>query len=463
MSDRRKVLIVGWDSAPPREVFGAWRPHLPHLSSLMNRGVWGRLRSTDPPITIPAWTSMLSSRNPGQLGFYGFRNRTAGSYTDRWLASSQSVKVPRVWDVLSDEGKRSCVLNVPQTYPVSAVNGAMISSFLTPGNDSNYTYPTALKAEIERAAGGYVIDCRDYRTEDKPRLLEEIRTMTEKRHKVAQTLMIDHGPWDLFITVMMGPDRMAHGFWKYTDPGHPKYKQGSQFETCIRDYYALLDRQLGELCDLASPDTTVLVVSDHGTKRMDGTFNVNDWLIREGLLTLRETPGEASAFTEEDVDWSRTVAWAWGGYYARVFINLAGREAQGIVAPSDYESVRDDLINRLLGIPREDGEPMNTRALKPQEIYSGAQVDQAPDLLVYFDDLYWRAGQNVGNASLYSPGTEIGPDDSVHDYDGIFVMARPSDRRGRRSGGMRCIDVAPTILHELGVAIPPEMEGSIIF
>ena len=463
MFDNKKVLIVGWDSAPPREVFGLWRQYLPNLSSLMDRGVWGRLRSTDPPITIPAWSSMLSSRNPGQLGFYGFRNRTAGSYTDRWLATSQSVKIPRVWDVLSDEGKRSCIFNVPQTYPVSALNGAMVSSFMTPGNESNYTYPMALKAEVERAADGYMFDCKDYRTEDKVGLLEQIRTMTDKQHKVAKSLLRDRGPWDLFITVAMGPDRMAHGFWKYTDPGHPKYKPGNPFETSIRDYYMLLDRQLGELCELAGPETTVLVVSDHGTKRMDGTLNINDWLIQEGLLTLRDQPRAVSSFKEEDVDWSRTVAWAWGGYYARVFINVAGREPEGIVAPANYEAVRDDLAQRLEAIPNKDGEPMNTRALKPQDIYSGAQVGGAPDLLVYFDDLYWRAGQNVGNASLYSPDTEIGPDDSVHDYDGIFVMARPGDKRGRRSGGMRCIDVAPTVLHELGVAVPPEMEGSIIF
>jgi predicted AlkP superfamily phosphohydrolase/phosphomutase len=463
MSDCTKVLVVGWDSAPPQEVFGDWRSSLPNLNGLMDRGVWGRLRSTDPPITVPAWTSMLSSRNPGQLGFYGFRNRKAGSYADKWIATSAAVKVDRIWNILSREGKRSCVLNVPQTYPVSAIDGVMVADFLTPNNGSVYTYPASLKAEIERIADGYVIDCANYRTEDKRGLLEQIHVMTEKRHKVATTLLRDYGTWDLFMAVEMGPDRLAHGFWQYVDPRHRKYRQGNPFETCARDYYALLDRQLGELCDLAGPEAVVLVVSDHGTKRMDGSLNVNDWLIEEGLLVLRRQAEGVTRFREENVDWSRTVAWAWGGYYARIFLNVAGREPQGIVVPEDYESVRDDLIRRLEAIPDDQGRRMSTKALRPQDIYRGPQVGQAPDLIVYFDDLFWRAGQDIGHDTPYSFDTEIGPDDSVHDYDGIFVMARPGDRRGRLSGGLHCMDVAPTILHALGVAVPPAMEGRIIF
>ena len=462
MSGCAKVLIVGWDSAPPREVFGEWQDELPNLRRLMGEGVWGSLRSTDPPITVPAWTSMLSSRNPGVLGFYGFRNRKVGSYYDKWLATSQAVSVPRVWDILSQQDKRCCALNVPQTYPVTAINGAMVSCFLTPGNDSEYTHPPSLKAEVERVADGYMIDCANFRTEDKQWLLEQIHLMTVKRHEVAKHLMAERGPWDLFMMVEMGPDRLAHGFWKYADPAHCKYEPGNPFEGCMREYYALLDRQLGELCEMAGPDALVMVVSDHGTKRMDGSLNVNDWLIREGLLTLKSAPEGVSRFDEKNVDWSRTVAWGWGGYYARIFLNVAGREPEGTVAPQDYESVRNDIIQRLEAIPDDQGRPMKTRAVRPEDVFTGDAVREAPDLLVYFDDLYWRAGQDVGHDGLYSFDTEIGPDDSVHDYEGIFVMSRPGASRGERLEGLHLMDVAPTVLDALGVAIPAEMEGKII-
>ena len=88
-STRAKVLVVGWDSAPPKEVFEQWRSHMPNLDRLMRRGAFGTLRSTDPPITVPAWASMLSSQNPGRLGFFGFRNRKVGTYDGRYIATAR--------------------------------------------------------------------------------------------------------------------------------------------------------------------------------------------------------------------------------------------------------------------------------------------------------------------------------------------------------------------------------------
>jgi predicted AlkP superfamily phosphohydrolase/phosphomutase len=461
MADSPKVMVIGWDCAPPREVFETWRADLPNLDRLMREGAWGRLRSTDPPITVPAWTSMLSSKNPGQLGFFGFRNRRVGQYTGKWIATSLSVKVDRVWDILSRQGKRCCVVNVPQTFPVKPLNGAMISCFLTPGTDSDYTYPAELKPEVEAAAGGYVIDVDNFRTDDKDWLLGSIHEMTQKRFKVAKHLLGKPEPWDFFMMVEMGPDRIQHGFWKYTDPEHRKYEPGNPYESCLLDYYKVLDQQLGELCEMAGPETTVLVVSDHGAKRMEGSFNVNDWLMQEGYLTLKRPMEGVTRFDEKQVDWSKTVAWGWGGYYARIFMNVAGREPLGVVAPGEYAGVRDELIRKLEAIQDDRGRVMDTHALTPEELYTGPLTHEASDLLVYFDDLYWRAGQDVGHAGLHSFDTEIGPDDCVHDYDGIFVMRGPGGAHGElltRKG----LDVAPTVLAALGVDVPADFEGDAV-
>jgi len=462
MDTIERVVIVGWDCAPPNELFGDWRAFMPNLGRLMSEGVYGRLRSTDPPITVPSWCSMMSSRSPGALGFYGFRNRKRGTYDGKWIATSRAIHVDRVWDILSRNGKRSCVFNVPQTYPVKPIHGAMISSFLTPGNDSDYTYPKSLKAEVERVADGYMIDCENFRTDDKGWLLKQIHTMTRKRFAVAKYLLGEKGPWDFYMMVYMGPDRLHHGFWKYTDPTHRKYEAGNEFESCMRDYYTMLDEQLGEIIELSGPGALVMVVSDHGAKRMDGSLNVNDWLIREGLLTLKKGADGVTRFSEDDVDWSRTVAWAWGGYYSRIFMNVEGREPEGIVAPAEYESVRDDLIRRLEAIPDHTGRVMDTRALKPEELYPGTPVGDAPDLLVYFDDLYWRAGQDVGHDSIHSFDTEIGPDDCVHDYDGVFVMSGAGVGVRGELQGLNVMDVAPTVLEAMGLSVPGDMEGTAV-
>src|SRR3989449_9393931 len=122
-----KLFIVGLDSATPALVFDRWRDQLPTLSRLIARGAHGRMLSTHPPITVPAWTSMTASRDPGELGIYGFRNRKDHSYDGYAFANSAQVKVPRLWDWLGKAGLHTVVLGVPQTYPPSAVNGEMRS------------------------------------------------------------------------------------------------------------------------------------------------------------------------------------------------------------------------------------------------------------------------------------------------------------------------------------------------
>ena len=455
---KNRVMIIGWDCASPYQVFDQWRDDLPHISRLMDQGIYAPLRSTDPPITVPAWSAMMSSHNPGELGFYGFRNRRPGEYDGKWIATSAAVKVPRVWELASQAGKRVCVINVPQTFPVKPVNGVMVSCFLTPDTDSRFVYPKSMQQEIIDIADGYIIDVDNFRTDDKQWLLDEIHRMTDKQHAVARELL-SREPSDFFMQVYMGTDRLGHGFWKYCDPDHPLYEPDNPFAGAMLEYYRHIDAQLGELLHLAGDDVTVMVVSDHGGKAMRGSLSLNDWLIREGYLTLKEPLSGLSRFSEDMVDWSRTVAWSWGGYYARIFLNLAEREPEGIIPPDEYEKVRDELVERITAIPDDKGQPMQTKVLKPQDIFTGSHVDEAPDLFVYFDDLNWRAGQDVGNPSPYSFETEIGPDDSVHDYHGIFVMSPgPTQAVGPRET-LSILDVAPTVMEIMGLPMPAEMEG----
>ena len=142
-----KVLLIGLDCADPRLVFDLWRDDLPNLSRLMANGSYGRLRSCDPPITVPAWSSMMTSLDPGELGFYGFRNRADYSYDKMGLATSRQVPPRTVWDIVGNAGKQSILLGVPQTFPPRPINGNMVTCFLTPSLQSQCTYPPELKAE----------------------------------------------------------------------------------------------------------------------------------------------------------------------------------------------------------------------------------------------------------------------------------------------------------------------------
>ena len=456
----RKVLVVGWDSAPPRLVFDVFRGEMPTLSALMERGAWGRLASTNPPITVPAWTAMMASKDPGQLGCYGFRNRKDHSYDAYAFANGTHVKEPRLWDILGRSGKRSIVLGVPQTYPPRPIVGDMVTCFLTPSTKVAYTYPDTLKAEVEAASGGYVLDVDDFRTADKHALLERVYAKTRKHWAVARHLAQTH-PWDFFMLVEMGLDRLHHGFWSYMDPEHHKYERGNPFETAIRDYYRHLDGELKSLLELVPRDTVVLVVSDHGSKRMAGGICFNEWLIRQGYLTLKDPPTTPTPIGKVAIDWSRTKAWGDGGYYGRLFMNVKGREPEGIVDPADYERVRDELIAGIAAIADDQGRPLGSKAFRPEEIYRTVR-GVAPDLIVYFGDLAWRSVGAVGMGGIHTFENDTGPDEANHDWFGILVVSvldGASPLRGPLADAS-IYDVAPTILGLYGEPVPSDMIGT---
>jgi predicted AlkP superfamily phosphohydrolase/phosphomutase len=456
-----KLLIIGLDCAAPQLVFEQWREELPTLRGLMAHGAYGRLESTHPPITVPAWAAMMSSRDPGELGIYGFRNRKDYSYDGYIIANAASIRHDRAWDVLARAGKHVILLGVPQTYPTKPINGCVVSDFLTPSTQSQYTYPAELKAEVERVSGGYVLDVEDFRTPDKDALLSRVYAKTEKHFRVAKYLLQEK-PWDFFMVVEMGVDRIHHGFWSYMDPSHPKYEAGNPFEHAIRDYYRYVDREVGELIALAPPDTIVMVLSDHGAKKMDGGICFNEWLMQEGYLVLSSVPDKPTPIDKASIDWSRTQAWGDGGYYGRLFLNVRGREPQGTVPQADYERVRQELIDKIAAITDPQGRNLGSRAHRPQELYRTVS-GVPPDLIVYFGDLHWRSVGSVGMGSLYTFENDTGPDEANHDWHGIFILNEAGCEQGRLTPGyhegLRLFDIGPTILNLFGLAPDPLAVG----
>jgi predicted AlkP superfamily phosphohydrolase/phosphomutase len=233
---------------------------------------------------------------------------------------------------------------------------------------------------------------------------------------------------------------------------------GNPYRHVIRDYYRCLDAEIGALLELLDEETAVLVLSDHGAKRLDGGFCVNEWLIQQGLLALNQYPDTPTQMSNLDVNWDRTTAWSEGGYYARVFLNVKGREPHGTINPDDYERVRDDLKARLEATVDDRGQPLGTRVFKPQEIYRHVR-NIAPDLIVYFGDLYWRSVGRVGYRMLHVQENDTGPDDCNHAQYGAFILAAPGRIPQGPMEQVRLLDLAPTLL-ELGGYDPlPDMQG----
>ena len=456
----RKVAIIGLDCAEPSLVFDRYADRMPNLTALRQKGVWGKLRSCDPPITVPAWMSMMSSKDPGTLGYYGFRNRADHSYDKMTTATSLAVREPLLWDYLGAAGKRVILLGVPQTYPPRAVNGCMITDFLTPSIASNYTYPPELKDEIAQLPDvhPYEFDVSDFRTPDKSKIRDALHRMTDKRFALAKHLLTTR-PWDFFMMVEMGTDRVHHAFWQYMDPKHHRYVPGNPFENVIGDYYEHVDKLIGELLAVLPDDTAVLVVSDHGGQCMEGGIAINEWLIARGYLVLEEYPSVPSRLEGLKVDWSRTTAWGAGGYYGRLFLNVKGREPHGLIDPADYESTRDKLAGELEALGDPAGKPIGTRVLKPQSLYRDVRGASPPDLFVYFGDLRWRSVGTIGTHEIHTFENDTGPDDANHAPEGMLVAAGPGIAPQGPVAGMQLMDVTPTVLRLFEIPVPADLQG----
>lgn len=456
----KKVAVIGLDGVPPELLFERWLDRLPNIKRLALNGVYGELESTIPAITCPAWTSMVTSANPGRLGIYGFRNRTGYNYEGLAFATSGSIKEEPVWVTLSRQNKRVIVIGVPQTYPPTPVNGCMITCFLTPDTSCNYTYPPELKDEVERITGGYIIDVDNFRGEDKESVIKTVYEMTRRRFKLAREFIRNKG-WDFFMMVEMGADRMHHAFWKYFDQTHPKYQASNGYEDVIFDYYLYLDREIGDVISFLDKDTLFLLVSDHGAKKMEGGICINEWLINNGYLRLVEYPSEVTPFNKLIVNWDKTAVWGEGGYYGRIFMNVKGREPNGVVARQNYEHVRSELIARLTDIRDENGNNIRTKVFKPEEIYTVCN-NIPPDLIVYYGDLSWRSIGSVGHGTIWAKENDLGSDGANHSQFGVFLRYDGIGKRGERRGGLHIMDIAPTILDYMGVEAPLSMEGKVI-
>jgi predicted AlkP superfamily phosphohydrolase/phosphomutase len=442
----------------PSLVFDRWRSDLPTLSRLMAQGCYGRLESSIPAITVPAWSCMMSGRDPGELGIYGFRNRLDRSYNRMGIADGRAVKVPRLWDFLGEAGWTVSVISVPGTSPPPPVKGSLISCFLTPNTDSPFTYPETLGAEILAEMPDFMLDVPEFRSEDKAQILANIYRLCDQRFTLAERSVQRDQP-DFLMLVDMGVDRIHHSFWKAMDETHPDHQPHSPYATAIHDYYCHLDQRIATLLDQCSPDTAVLVVSDHGARALMGGFCLNEWLIQEGYLVLKQPPEGIQSLEEVAVDWSQTRVWGAGGYYGRIFLNVQGREPQGCIPVAEYDRFRRELAAKLKAIPGPQGQIWENQVHIPQETYQRVR-GVAPDLLAYFDQLAWRSIGTVGHGALYTTGNDTGPDDANHAQYGLAIFHDPQvPQGGKVLENAQIYDILPTILNCYGIALPANLRG----
>ena len=456
-AERFRLVVIGLDSVSPDLLYRRFAAVTPRIQKLLGESARGTLLSCDPPITVPAWAVMFSGFDPGSLGLYGFRHRRPGSYDQMYTPTSATPRQPMIWHSLSRIGKKVAVIGMPPGYPPPAVNGVSVSDFLTPDAADDWVNPAGRREELLRVAGGRFFDVR-FRVEDRAQVAKDLLEMTRRRWKVARHLWKQER-WDLFAIHEIGPDRLHHTFWKYFDESHPRYEPGSEFADVASSFYRALDEEIGEFLEGLDDDVSVVVVSDHGSQPMLGCFCVNEWHIDKGYLALTGRPPRPGTPLEESgVDWSKTSVWAAGGYYARFFFNVRGREPAGIVEPADVPGCVRELRSMLGEIRRPDGAPLGVRLFAPSEVYRRVEGDP-PDLMAYFAEPAWRSAGTVGHRRWFLEENDTGPDDAVHSFEGVLSWRDPARPQGRSLAPQKILDVGPTILQRFRVPGVEEMQG----
>src|SRR5262245_53390250 len=348
-------------------------------------------------------------------------------------------------------GRPVIVLGVPPAPPPQPVNGVQVSCLLTPRlmglARQPPAYPPQLCAEIRDVVGRYPFDVYNFRTRDYDRVLDEALESARARFDLAEHLTATR-PWDLFMMVEIGSDRVHHVCWRFIDPGHRDHDPSPRARERVRQYYQYLDGRLGRLLDRLDLDKTLaLVVSDHGARPMVGGICINEWLIRQGLLVLKEpVPEEPTDIARLAIDWERTRVWSEGGYYGRLFFNVKGREATGLIPRKDYHAFRRDLAGRLAELGGPPGASSPHVVYQPEDVYRVVR-NYPPDLMVDFGDLSLRSIGSVGYGQSWTYENDTGPDYCNHDRENAFYVAagRGVAERGERHD-QSIYEIAPTVL-----------------
>lgn len=457
-----KMVVLDLEGLSP-ELVAKWSAKLPNLIKMQCDGIWGKLLSTIPPTTPVACTCAQVGRNPGAFGFWDDCFRDSFSYNEARQVNSESIKVEPIYKLLPKMAQKVAIINVPLTWPTPAIpSGYSIGSPATP-NTLNLMCPEALKDEIHHLVGDYILDIftsemtNNDVNEDK--ILKRIKETDSQRFKLLPHF-VNEKQCDYVFTVVRGIDRLAHLFYRHFDERHVHHDPASKYACILKEYYAFIDEKIGEVRASLPTHTALLVYSDYSVQRLDGQVNINEWLVQEGYLTLSEYPSEPTVLSNCKVDWLRTKAWSTGST-GQIYINLKGREAQGIVELANYDNLIDELTGKLAALTNEHGNRLNTKVFRRDDIHFGSYAKYEPDVFICFDEYHWNTNENLGHGKggLYSYDIGNRRDDATHGLYGYFCMAGTDVLQKGEISGISLLNIAPTVLDLMGVDIPYEMEG----
>lgn len=503
VKESRKLVVIGLDGAT-WDLIIPWAEEgkLPTFKKLLDKGTYGNLKSTIPPISEPAWPSLLTGKGPGKLGIFDFLERKADSY-ELSVATKWEEWNP-IWKILNDAGKRICVMNVPTaSVPYEKIKGVFITGDIT-STKCPIAYPPEIEKRLTRE--NYQVYAPPIHLVGKDNYLKKVYQITKEKCDIALQLFKERN-WDFFMFVLRYLDMIQHQFWKYMDETHPMHVPNTRYKEEILKYYQFIDKYLSAFLIHLPTDAILMLVSDHGHGPHFKDVDLNVWLKKNGFLKVEKTSSprrkrrtiagaliwlssRLSRYQLQLLSWSRklglstlyegtivkgiearewNIDWeetrAYGFRYGGIFINLKGREPRGTVKPEDYEKTREAILKKLKGLKDpETGSNVIEHVWKREDIYSGPRIDSLPDLVVQYAGESKYLSFTGGFVSGDNPIRPLSENSSSaqHTSRGIFLVYGSGIRQGNEISGSDIYDVVPTILHTMGVAVPTDIDGKVL-
>jgi len=480
MKNNIKVCVIGIDGAT-FDLIAPWinQGELPNLKSLIESGCSGVLESTIPPISPVAWSSFYTGVNPGKHGIFDFIEKSKTDQRIHFMNRSRCKALP-IWWHINKAGYKATVINMPSTYPPDEINGQIISGLDTPSFESDFIFPKELKTELNNSVGEYIIDLNHH-----PKLIDAPRQyanqMIEMIHMREKTVhyLIKNNPSEFFSVVFTATDRAQHAFWKLIDKDHPGYIPG--YEDELLRIFKRVDKAIGTIISVLDDSTNVIIMSDHGMYGVYNSVDVNRWLLSNGFLFLKKSyyaklndlykrfkrryiRKKDQFIFHHNIDWSRTRAYFIGSW-GNIFINVKGKEPYGIVSEGkDYEVIREEIIQGLEQLKdRKTNKNVINKVFKKEEVYHGNCLADSPDLIIL-----WNKGYNsikTPNENLRKKRNIIQPYKILsgdHGPNGLFIAKSPNLKCGITDMKANIMDLFPTILYMMDIAVPRDTDGKIL-
>jgi len=489
-----RILIIGIDG-------GTWKVLdrleeegvMPYLSSLNKSGAKSILKSTELPITAPAWTTFMTGVSPARHGIFEFNNYN-GKYGTYFVTNSH-IKYKTIWELLSELGKRIISINVPMTYPPFPVRGQLVTGMLTPGTKVTFTYPPELTDEIREEFPEYRIMTTGavYSRYGIKRFVSELKKTIQNRVNLAKYLL--HSPdWDVAMVHFQSSDIVQHFLYHCIEPEHPLFKP--KCRQLALEVYKELDRAIEQLHQWVEKTGKVflIIMSDHGFKPVTKLVDTNGLLLKHGFLVMKRSSKRVlhealriakkfdflkinkilikkekrralreAIFREIGIDFSSTRAFSLNGWvYGNIYINLKGREPQGIVELRDYDDIIDEIKTIFENEVDPETEEKPFKAVKKSEAFGKTDHVEAPDLIIMTDRYYEFSFFPFSNPKKYfkhnKPKTSH---TGNHDENGILLMSGEGIKQGIFDDA-NIIDLLPTILWYMELPIPNYVEGKVL-